>query len=139
MKNRTNTITKKGGKNREKPSGADPDCGIISRTRKNTKFEDMKEIIAITLKFKWGDLYQMIRDQNIPNAGLEKILFYRNIKISGITKANIHLDLFPYSEVLGWILPRVNSSLSIIFIVKGEAFSSFNPTYIIVAYKLPSP
>ena len=98
-------MTKKYRKKKEKPSGANSDCEIISGSRTETKFEDTKEITGIAPEFKWGELYQMIRDQNIPDDGIEEIVLYHNINRSSFTKAARNLDIFPCSEVLGWILP----------------------------------
>ena len=51
---------------------------FISKTE--IKFEDIKAITGVALEFKWGDLYQMIRDQNVPYVGLEEMFLYQNIK-----------------------------------------------------------
>ena len=46
-------------------------------------------------------------------------------------------ELFPCSEVIGWILPHADPTSRIISDIKGEAFSSFHPAHIAAAYKLP--
>ena len=79
----------------------------------------------------------MIRDQDIPYAGLKEMLLYQNIRRSSITKSATHLNLFPYSEVIGWILPQTDPSSRIISDVKREEFSSFHLTHIAAPYKLP--
>ena len=73
----------------------------------------------------------MIRDQNIPNVGLEEMIIYQNIRRLAITKATVRLDLVPCSEVLGCILPQTNPTSRIISDIKGEDFASFTD------YKLP--
>ena len=60
---------------------------VILDTGIETMFEDTKSVTGIPPNFKWGEFYQMIRDQDIPNVGLEEMVLYQNIKISGITKA----------------------------------------------------
>ena len=43
--------------------------------------------------FKWGEIYQMTKDQNVPGAGLEDMTLYENIIKSGITKVSMCPDL----------------------------------------------
>ena len=50
-------MTKKGSKKKEKASGEDSDVEIISSTRIETKFEYTKDIIEVSPKFKWIELY----------------------------------------------------------------------------------
>ena len=78
----------------------------------------------------------MLKDQNIPNAGLEDIPLYVNIRKSGITKVATCPHLFPCVEVIGWILPQANASSMIISNIEGQNFSSFTPAYISKACKL---
>ena len=65
------------------------------------------------------------------------MVLYQNIKISGITKAATCPELFPFLEVIGWILPQIDPTSRIISDIKGEVFSSFHPAHIVVAYNLP--
>ena len=97
-------MPKNGSKKKEKASEEDLDVEIIFRTE--IKFENTKDIIGVAPEFKWGGLYQMIRDHNISDACLEEMIIYKNIRKSGITKAATRLELFPCSEVIGWIFPR---------------------------------
>ena len=90
-------MTKKGTKKKSKAGGEDSDVEIILGTRTKTIFEDTKAITGIAPEFKKGELYQMIRDQDIPDAGLEEMVLYQNIRRSGITKASMRLKLFPCS------------------------------------------
>ena len=62
-------MPKKSGKKKAKASEVYSNVEIISRTK--IKFEDTKAITRCALEFKWGELYQMIRDQNVPDTGLE--------------------------------------------------------------------
>ena len=63
------TIPKKSGKKKSKASEVNLDVEIIFRTE--ITFEDTKAIIGADQEFKWGEIYEMIRYQNIPDAGLE--------------------------------------------------------------------
>ena len=55
----------------------------------------------------------MIKDQTVPDAGLEDIPLYVNIRKSTITKVTTCLEIFPCVEVIGWILPRENAATMI--------------------------
>ena len=90
----------------------------------------MKVVMGDEHKFLWGQIYHMIKHHNVSNAGLEDILLYVNIRKSGITKKYRRPELFPCAEVIGWIIPRANSSTMIISNDEGKAFASFTPTYI---------
>ena len=79
----------------------------------------------------------MIRDQDILHVGLKEMVLYQNIKRLGIIKLATCPELFPCSEVIGWILPQVDPTSKIIFDIKGEAFSSFHLAHIEATYKLP--
>ena len=74
-------MPKWGGNKKAKTSEVDSDVDIISRTE--IRFEDTKDITWVSIEFKWGEIYQMIRDQDIPNASLEEMLLYQNIKKLG--------------------------------------------------------
>ena len=80
----------------------------------------------------------MMRDQEIPDTSLEEMVLYQNIRRPSITKAAMCQELFPFSNVIGWILPQTDSSLRIISDVKGEAFASLHPAHTPMAYNLPS-
>ena len=55
-------MNKKGTKKKSKASREDLDVEIFLGTRTETIFEDTKAITRIYPEFKWGELYQMIRD-----------------------------------------------------------------------------
>ena len=41
-------------------------------------YEDTKDVTEVELEFKWGQIYPMIKDQKVLNAGLEDIPLYEN-------------------------------------------------------------
>ena len=127
-------MPKKGGKKKVKASEVNLDVEIISRME--IKCKDTMAITGVAPESKLVDIYQMIRNQNVPDAGLKEMFLYQNIRNLGITKFATLLELFPFSEVIGWILPQENSS-SIIYNIEGEAFASFTSAYMELAYKLP--
>ena len=131
-----NTMLKK-GKKKAKAIGQYSAMEMLPRME--IIYEDTKAITGVEPEFKWGHIYQMIKDQVVPDAGLEEISLYVNIRKSAITKVATRLDLFPYAKVIRWILPRANAATMIMSNTEGKPFASFNPAYITKSCKLPSP
>jgi hypothetical protein len=52
--------------------------------RTETIFQDTKCTIGVPREVRWGDVYRMIRDQDIPDVLLEEEQIYLNIRTSGI-------------------------------------------------------
>ena len=71
--------------------------------------------------------------------GLEDLPLYDSIIKSGITKESMHPELFLCAEVIGWILPLIDSTTMIISNTEGKVFASFTLEYITKSYKLPTP
>ena len=67
-------------------------------------YEDTKAITRAKPEFRWGQLYHMMVEKRVPEAGLEDLALYDNILRSGITKVATRPKFFPYAEVIGWIL-----------------------------------
>ena len=130
-------MAKKSGKKKAKASEVDSYVEIISRTE--ITFEDTKAITGGDREFKLGKIYMMIRDKNVPDASLEDMSLYENIRKYVITKAATCPYLLPCVEVIGWILPQIDPSMMIISNIEGEYFASFTPSYITLDYKLPPP
>ena len=42
-------------------------------------YEDPKSVTGVELEFKWGNIYHMLQDQKVPDAGLEDITMFDNI------------------------------------------------------------
>ena len=52
-------------------------------------------------------------------------------------KESTHPELFPYSEFIGQILPRVDVAKMILEDVNGQGFVAYSPAYVAQARKLP--
>ena len=39
-------------------------------------------------EFKWGEIYHMLKEKKVPEAGLEDLVLYKNILKYGITKVS---------------------------------------------------
>ena len=71
-------------------------------------YEDTRATIGVEPDYKWGEIYQMIANQNVPDAGFEELNIYAKIDKSALLKVATRPKLFPCSEVIGWTLPREN-------------------------------
>ena len=49
-------------------------------------YEDTKAVTGVEPEFKWGQIYQMIKDQTVLDVGLENIPLYVNIRKYSIKK-----------------------------------------------------
>ena len=64
-------------------------------------------------EYKWGDIYRLITHWEVPNIGFEEETIYTNIERSALKKIATRPELFPCSEVIGWILPRADVTIMI--------------------------
>ena len=64
---------------------------------------------------------------------------YANIERSALMKVATRLELFPCSEVIGWILPREDVTRMILVNTTKQGYAAYSPTYVSMAYHLPSP
>ena len=81
----------------------------------------------------------MISNQSVPEAGFEDMPIYANIERSAIMKVATKPELFPCSEVIGWILPRVDVTRMILSNTEKQGYAAYSPAYVFVAYNLPTP
>ena len=102
-------------------------------------YEDTKVITGVEPEFKWGHIYQMIKEQTILDVGLEDKPLYVNIRKYTIAKVATHPEIFPCAEVIGWILPQVDAATMIMSNIEGKPFSSFTPSFITKPCNLPAP
>ena len=54
-------------------------------------------------------------------------------------KVGMRLELFPYSEVIGWILPRADVRKMILENTAKKGYAAYSTAYVSMAYHLPSP
>ena len=69
--------------------------------------------------------------------GLEEDRIYANIEKSSIMKVATRPELFPCSEVIGWILPHVDIATMILGNVEKQGYAAYSPGYVALAYHLP--
>ena len=100
-------------------------------------YEDTKATTRVEPDYKWGEIYRMIVNQNVPDAGFEELTIYANIEKSTLIKVATRPELFPCLEVIGWILPRVVVTMMILENTAKQGYAAYNPTYVSMAYHLP--
>ena len=90
----------------------EPDVEII--TTVEYIYEDTRATTKVEINYKWGELYQMISNQEVLDAGFEELTIYANIEKSALMKVATRPELFPCSKVIGWILPRADITTMIL-------------------------
>ena len=102
-------------------------------------YEDTKSTTGVEPDYKWGEIHRMIANQNVPGVGFEELMIYANIEKSALMKVSARPELFPCWEVIGWILPRENVMKMILENTTKQGYAAYSPTYVSMAYHLPSP
>ena len=100
-------------------------------------YEDTKLVTEAEPKFKWGQIYHMLVEKKVPEAGLEDLALYENILRSGITKVSTRPEMFPCAEVIGWIMSKVDATRMMMNNMEDKGFASFTHAFITKAYNLP--
>ena len=73
----------------------EPEVEII--TRVEYIYEDTKATTRVEPDYKWGDIYRMIENQNVPEARFKELTIYVNIEKSALMKVATIPELFPCS------------------------------------------
>ena len=102
-------------------------------------YEDTKSTTRVEPKYKWGEVYRMISSQSVPDAIFEDTYIYTNIERSTLMKVATRPNIFPCSEVIGWILPRADVTRMILENTEKQGYATYNPAYVSMAYHLPTP
>ena len=58
-------------------------------------YEDTKTTTRVEPDYKWGEIFRMISNQNVPDAGFEELTIYANIEKSSLMKVATRHELFP--------------------------------------------
>ena len=106
-------------------------------TRVELIYEDTKSITGVELEYKWGEVYRMISSQSVLDAGFEDMPIYANIERSALMKVATRPELFPCTEVIGWILPRADVTRMILANTVKQRYAAYSPAYVYMAYNLP--
>ena len=68
---------------------------------------------------------------------MEDLVLYGNILKSRITKVSTGLDIFPFHEVIGWIMSKEYAIEMIMYDVEDKGFASFTLAFIAKSYNMP--
>ena len=71
-------------KKKAQTTNEEPEVEII--TRVEVIYEDTKAITRIDPEYKWGEIYRMISNQSVPEAGFKDLTIYANIERSALMK-----------------------------------------------------
>ena len=88
-------------------------------------------------EYKWGEVYRLITHREVPDTGFEEETIYANIERSALMRVATRPELFPCSEVIGWILPRVDVTTMILEDLEKQGYAAYSLGYVSLAYHLP--
>ena len=100
-------------------------------------YGDTKAITGAEIELKWGQIYPMLVESKVPEAGLGDLALYKNILRSRITKIATRPEIFPCAEVIGWMFPKIDTVGMMINDEEGKPVAYFAPAFISTAYSLP--
>ena len=109
-----------------------PDVEVI--TKNKYIYEDTKCISSVEHEYQWGEIYRLITRREVPDMGLEEEGIYANIERSSLMKIATRAELFPCSEVIGWILPRADVTTMILENANKQGYVAYSPGYVALAY-----
>ena len=109
----------------------DPEVEII--TKVECIYEDTRATIDVEPNYKWGEIYKLISNQEVPDTEFEELKIYANIEKSSLMKIATRPELFPYSEVIGWILPRVDVTTMILANTDKQGYAAYSLGYVSLA------
>ena len=88
-------------------------------------------------KYKWGEIYRLISHHEVLDTIFEEETIYSNIERLALMNIATRPELFPCSEVIGWILPCEDVTTMILANVDQQGYVSYSPGYVSLAYHLP--
>ena len=71
----------------------EPEVEVI--TKVEYIYEYTKASIEVKPDYKWGEIYRMIANQNVPDVEFEELTIYANIEKSALMKLATRPELFP--------------------------------------------
>ena len=111
----------------------EPDVVIV--TKVDYTYEDTRYIIGVEPKYKWGGIYRLITHHEVLDTGFEEETIYANIERSVLMRVATKPELFPCSEVIGWILPRADVTTMILANIYKHGYAAYRHLHIIFKSK----
>ena len=122
---------------KKKAHVAEGELDVEIITKEEYIHEDTRATTGVEPDYKWGEIYQMIANQNVRDAGFDELTIYANIEKSALMKVATRLELFPCLEVIGWILPREDMTTMSLENTAKQGYATYSPTYVSMEYHLP--
>ena len=113
----------------------DPEVEII--TKVEYIYEDTRATTIVEPDYKWDEIYRLISNQEVPDTGFEELAIYANIEKYALMKIATRPELFPCSEVIGWILHRADVTTMILANTAKQGYAAYSLGYVSLAYHLP--
>jgi len=113
----------------------EPEVEVV--TKVEYTYEDTRCTTGVEPEYKWGEIYRLISHHEVPDTGFEEETIYANIERSALMKIATRPELFPCSEVIGWILPRADMTTMILANTDKQGYAAYSPGYVSLAYHLP--
>ena len=113
----------------------EPEVEVV--TKVEYTYEDTRCTIGVEPEYKWGEIYRLISHHEVLDTGFEEEMIYANIERSDLMKIATRPELFPCSEVIGWILPRADVTTMILENTDNQGYAAYSPGYVSLAYQLP--
>ena len=105
----------------------EPDVEVI--TKVEYIYEDTRDIIGVEQNYKWDEIYQMILNHDVRDAGFEELTIYANIEKSVLMKVATKPELFPCSKVISWILSKADVTTMILANTAKQGYAAYSPGY----------
>ena len=105
----------------------DPEVEVV--TKVEYTYEDTRCTTGVEPEYKWGKIYRLISHHEVPDTGFEEETIYANIERSSLMKIATRTEIFPCSEVIGWIMPRVDVTTMILANTAKQGYAAYSPSY----------
>ena len=115
----------------------EPEVEVI--TKVEVIYEGTKATTRVEPKYKWGEMYRMISSQSVLDVGFEDMHIYVNIERLALMKVATRPEIFPCSEVIGWILPKADLTRMVLENIEKQGYATYIHDYVSIEYHLPSP
>ena len=112
----------------------EPEVEVV--TKVEYTYEDTRCTTGVEPEYKWGGIYRLISHHEVPDTGFEEETIYPNIERSALMKIATRPELFPCSEVIGWILPRADVTTMVFANTDKQGYAAYIPGYVSLAYHL---
>ena len=74
---------------------AEDDIEVEIITKTEYIYEDTRATTGVEPDYKWGKIYRLISNQEVPDTGFEELTIYSNIEKSALMKIATRPELFP--------------------------------------------